>query len=209
MPVAAVIGAIVGAGARHSEEEVTDATAALKKALAEAAPDVGLRNAIVDRVVAASGGRYRIRALSAQETRLADEDLAGLGIDTILQLEVSRIDLAVFGRIDPDAAIALTVRAGLHATTGGLAHTPASWTYIGDRHNYFKLAADNAGLLRDLMNRSYEEISAFIVADLFCGRPPPGQGDWRDNGIRECAGNRSDSNPRASTARASSTGPIE
>jgi hypothetical protein len=167
LSVAAITGAVVGAGLSHSEQEVAEATAALKQALAEAAPAAGVERAVVKQIGEIEQGRYQARKLSAHEAGLSNAELAERGFDAVLKLEVSELDLAIFGKIDPDAAVVLSVRANLSDTASSTISAPLAWTYVGSHHDYFDLAAEDARELRGAIDRSYEAISGLIVADLF------------------------------------------
>jgi hypothetical protein len=167
LPVGAVTGAIVGAGAAHSEESVEQATRSLKSALAEAQPVAGVERAIIEEMRGIGDSRYQVHAMSKSEKGLSNQELTKHGIDAVLEVKVSHLDLAVFGKLDPDASISLTVRASLHGTNNGTISAPLTWTYLGDRHDYFDLAADDGRLLRDLVGQSYEKIGKMIVTDLY------------------------------------------
>lgn len=166
-PIAAITGAIVGAGVSHTEQEITHATKILKDTIAAANPVANMQHFVVRRLRQTRDGRYDIRALSEHETNLNNAELAERGIDLVLELEMTQLDLAVFGRIDPDAAVIFTIRAHLNDTHKGHVSVPISWIYKGVRHDYFELAANNARLLHQSINQSYEDVSALIVDDLF------------------------------------------
>jgi hypothetical protein len=166
IPVSVVVGTIVGITLSHSEEEVTIATVALKKTLAEAAPNDLVTQAVTTFISELEDGKYEARSLSGAEAGLSSVDLAKQGIDAVIDLEVTRIDLAVFGELDPDAAITLNVRGRFRDSTDDRALPNLSWFYVGERHDYFDLAADDARLLRSEIEQGYEKISRLIVSDL-------------------------------------------
>ena len=165
-PIATVAGAIYGAATGHSEEEVTQAVTALKEAITAATPVTGVEQAVMTRLRTTGDGRMQWRTLSQSELNLSVEELAELGIDAVLELRVSPIDLAMFGRIDPDAALVLAVRAELIDTNSGSASVGASWAYEGTHYNYFDMAENEARLLRESIQQSYDKIAQVIVADL-------------------------------------------
>ena len=76
-------------------------------------------------------------------------------------------DLEVYGKIDPDAAIVLAVRGSIEDTQGENISPSITWAYRSKRRDYFKLADGEARFLRESINRSYDEISKLIIADLF------------------------------------------
>jgi hypothetical protein len=69
-PVATITGAMIGAGASHSVEEVTSATASLKDALKKAAPAKALELALVKSLRSTERASYDVRALSKSEAKL-------------------------------------------------------------------------------------------------------------------------------------------
>lgn len=166
-PIAAIVGAIYGSIHAHSEREVAQASAKLKEGIAEAEPGPGIERAVVTRLRIAGSGRYEVRTLSGNELNLTSVELGEEGIDAILEIEVSRLDLAVFGRIDPDAAIILAVRAAMVDTRVGLTAPALTWAYHGAHHDYFELAGNDARLLRDSIIQSYEEVAELIVSKIF------------------------------------------
>jgi len=171
-PVATVTGAIAGAAASHSPEEVTSATTALKNVFEEATPAVGLTRAVARSLQETRSKMRQSRILSSSETSLTDPELLRLGFDAVLEVEIIQFDLAVYGQFDPEAAVNIVVRADLRETAGRSTSIPLSWTYEGNRQSYFELAKDNARLLRKTFNRSYDETAALIVGDLFFTSTP-------------------------------------
>jgi hypothetical protein len=170
-PVATITGAMVGAGASHSVEEVTSATASLKDALKKVAPAKALELALVKSLRSTERASYDVRALSKSEAKLTNNDLAKLGFDAVVDVKVSNLDLAVFGRIDPDASVTCTATVTVHDTVNRSASLPLSWTYQSNRYGYFDLAKKDARLLRRVFDESYEKIVAMIVNDLNSNRP--------------------------------------
>ena len=166
-PVAAVTGAIVGAGSAHSGVEVTRATEALQDAILAAKPDEGIREALSARLRELPDQRFEFVYPSGIEDSLSDAQLGSKGIDAVLRLQVIHLDLEVRGEIDPDAAIIYAVRGSLDDATGKRSSALVTWTFRSKRRDYFELAADEARRLRESINRSYEEIGELIVADLF------------------------------------------
>lgn len=117
-------------------------------------------------------GERQVRILTKNEANLPNAELSRLGFDAVLKVEVTHFDLAVLGRIDPDATAIVMVRGSFHDTAGLSPSVPLSWTYQGERHGYFELAKDNAGLLRKAFKQSFDKIAARIVDDLFPAPAP-------------------------------------
>jgi hypothetical protein len=167
MPVGAITGAIVGASGAHSESEVTRATEALRDAILMAEPDAEIQKALRGRLDEHSDQRYQFRYFYEYDDELTTAELASQGIDAVLWLEAMSPDLEVYGMIDPDAAVVLAVRGTLEGTARKDISPSITWAYRSKRRDYFKLADNDARLLREAIKRSYDEISKLIVADLF------------------------------------------
>ena len=167
LPVFVVVGAIVGAAISHSDEEVTQATNALRRTISTSMPTAGVEQAVINQLRATPAKQFEVRSLSETEVGLSYAQLAEEGVDAVLELQVSRLELVIFGRIDPDAAVYYLVRADVVNTSIGPTNRNLSWGYLGTTYNYFEKAADDGLLLRNSIERSYEEVAELIVADLF------------------------------------------
>ena len=167
LPVVVVTGAITGAITAHPETEVIKATTAIKAALSDTKPAEGIQDALVKSLTSLYGDRVRTQFLSGYEMNMSPDQLAALGIDTVLDLEISHLDLVVSGKLDPDAALTMTIRASVIVTDTKAATPPSSWTYLGKRHDYFDLAEDDAHLLRESIKNTYKEIANVLVTDYF------------------------------------------
>lgn len=167
LPVAVITGAITGAVAAHPEAEVVKAITAIKVALSEEKPTEEIQNAIINSLSSLSGSRLPIRLLSESEMKMSPDQLAGLGIDTLLLVEISHLDLVIYGKMDPDAALTIAIRASVTKADTMESTPPSSWTYSGKRHDFFELAKDDAHLLRESIKKSYKEIANVLVSDYF------------------------------------------
>ena len=167
LPVAVITGAITGAVAAHPETEVIEAITTVKTALSEEKPTEEIQREIVNSLSSLSGSRVRTRLLSESEMNMSPDQLADVGIDTLLLVEISHLDLMIYGKIDPDAALTMTIRASVTMTDTMESTPPSSWTYAGKRHDFFELAKDDAYLLRETIKKSYKEIANVLVSDYF------------------------------------------
>lgn len=165
LPVVAVTGAITGGIMAHPEKEVIEATTAIKEVLTAAKPAKGIQEAIEKSLIDLNGGRVKVHALSESEINMPPAQLAGLGIDAVLDIEISHLDLIVFGDFDPDASLTMAIRSNIIVTDTGTVSASSSYTYLGKRHDYFELAEDDAYLLRESINQSYKEIAELLVID--------------------------------------------
>jgi len=167
LPVAIVTGAITGAVMAHPEDEVIEATTAIKGALADARPAIGIQEAIVKDCADLKGRQVKVRPLSESEINMSPAQLAGLGIDAVLDIEISHLDLIVFGDLNPDASLTMAIRSSILVTDMGTVSASSSYSYMGKRHNYFELAEGDAYLLRESIKQSYKEIAGLLVTDSF------------------------------------------
>jgi len=171
-PVIALVGATVGAGVgggmSHSDEEVVDATASLKNLMIGENPDKILAEAVSAHLQEARSRHYNVHTLSEDELTLSNAELAEKGIDAVLELEVTSLEVIVPpNSIDPDAQYFLGTRSRLIDTRSDVTSLAQSWIFASSPYDYFELAAEDAQRLAQLIEQSYSEISDLIVSDLF------------------------------------------
>lgn len=150
-PVAAVIGAGVGASKAHSEGEVLLAETNLRAALDELSLDRDLEAAV----------STRIRAHPDYELAEAP----GPGPDTRLEVR-GAFSVQSSGKIDPDLTLVLGARARLVRADDGIELYARSWGYQSPTRGYFEFAADGAELFRTEVQDGIEKLADKMVADL-------------------------------------------
>lgn len=164
-PIAALVGAGIGAGRAHSAEEVEAADAALGAALAR----IDYRGELQDAVEAALGARaYSLPDPPAGDEESADyRPLAQESIDTVLELHASSFYVTDDGDIDPDVTLLMGARARLVGMADNGEVYKRVWVYRSAEHNYFDLAAEEARLLRTEISEGFAKLGERVVFDLF------------------------------------------
>jgi hypothetical protein len=171
-PIAALIGAGVGAAEAHPQEEIDAARESLERALRQADPTTGLRHAVVAASQAAPGLEFvDCHGLSADASCV---DSQGAPVAMLVQLGVMPIDFEVEGEIEP--GLRLRVVAEAHVRLAGQADPwSRAWTYRGCQQGYFELAAHDAELLRAELNAAELALATRIIDDLTTSREWPPQ----------------------------------
>jgi len=152
VPVGAVVGAVAGASASDSIEEIETATLALRTTLQAADPAQGIRRAVTDAL--------QVRGIPVEPANGSGD------AQHILELSVSSFDLLVIGRIDAEAAIVLNVQADLRYRDGTARSPPMSYGFISAPVEYLDLARDDAELLARMIEEAYVRTAGLIVDDL-------------------------------------------
>jgi hypothetical protein len=178
--VGAPVGAAVAASRTRDRGEVDAAASALAKALAAIRPDHGLREAIAAR--APAGKTFR-----ALRDGSDPKALEAAGVDTVLEITVSRYGFDTSGRIDPDLRITLDVTARLVRAADGAELHRKSWRHSGPARNYFRMAAEDGAAVRAGFAEAYAALAALIIDHLFIAPSPrsiprrsSGNGDPQD-----------------------------
>jgi hypothetical protein len=153
VPVGAAVGAVAGASAADSVDDIEKATLALRTALESADPAEGI-------------GRTTTNALHARGVTVEPAEEPG-GAEHTLTMSVSSFDLLVIGRIDAEAAVVLNVQADLKDRNGTTRSPPMSYGFIGEPVDYLDLARDDAELLTRMIEKAYVRTAELIVDDLY------------------------------------------
>ena len=168
--VAAPVGAVVGAANAHSEEEVRTADSSLKAALADVKPsqELAMRLAAATKlstsydmtVVPPSGGSEDFHNLSAN------------GFGSVIEVAITEFQLLSEGKIDPDVTLVIAAEVRLRHAADGSELYRRKWAYIGTSHNYFKMAAGGATMLRSEIQSGLGKLGDRIFTDLFVSNSP-------------------------------------
>lgn len=164
---ATLVGGVAGATLAHKKEEIIRATEALKQALSTAEPVAGIEKALVFPLGTAAAEPEAADLIARSRPDLPLAELKELGVDGVIRVEVTQLDLAVYGRLDPDVQVIITARGRLVDTETGDKSAVYSWSHRGPREDYFDMAENDARPLRAAIQQSYDGISQLIVADLF------------------------------------------
>lgn len=164
-PVAAVVGAGVGAARARTPAEVEAAQASLVAALKTVRPDIELR----DRVA-----RYARQHVVVKAPADTGEPPAArrAGADTVLELRKIQLGVITLGEISPSLKVTLGVRGILVRVADGRVLYVRSWVYRGEGRNYFELAADSGARLNTELEQAYDKLAEKIVHDLFVAAVP-------------------------------------
>ena len=169
-PGGAVIGGVAGADAARPAKEVEAAEAALTKALAEQNLPAGIRAA----VLAVAGERTRRsfvplpeRQLAAGDTEPDYRDLAGTGVDTVLELSVRDVGLAGPWAPNPKLYAVMTVQTRLVRVADGKEVYRHELAYVGALHRFTEWAANEEQLLRGELDVAYRVLAEAIVDEVF------------------------------------------
>lgn len=184
---AALAGAIKGAVEAPPAKEVEDAEAALKTALAEVRVQEPMRDHVA--ALAREWTRHRLVVLAehgpASPGARADYGaLAADGIDTVLEITVTRVDLERIGReqANPPLQLRVTVLARLVRAAEGAELYGRAFEYQGEPRKFTEWADDRARPLREELARVPEALGGRIVYELLCVAPAHAPCDHRDGG---------------------------
>lgn len=183
-PPAGVIGAAVGASKARSAEEAKATDSTLRAVLDEERSDRKLAHQIVA-ATQRRAPRRRIETLHGGESssdRLRKgspyEQLRAVGYDSVLELSLA-YGFQSDGAISPDVTLDATVNARLVLLPGGKTLYERRWRYVGASHNYFRLAEEDAKLLRQEFEVMYARLAETIVHGLFVAEEPERDNDSR------------------------------
>ena len=164
-PIAAIVGAGVGAARARTPAEVEAAQASLVAVLAAARPDIELR----DRVVRYARNLGVVKALTDTAGSAAE---GRAGVDTVLELHPTLLGVVTEGEISPSLKVTLSVRGILIGGAEGRGLYVRSWVYRGEGSGYFDLGADGGVRLKTELEQAYEHLAEKIVHDLFVAAVP-------------------------------------
>jgi hypothetical protein len=164
LPVALAVGAIVGASAAHTPEQVDAARGALKSALEET--DIGalLRQSLARN---AQAGATRIAVAGDSASNAPTMSTSG----HVLAIEYGATYM-VHGNVSPDVQVWVLARGQLLAPGRGAVLHTSTWLYCSPKVGFIDMAANNGARVRAELARAARELGAAIPYDLFVsGRP--------------------------------------
>lgn len=166
-PVAAIVGAGVGAASAHSEAEIAAAKNNMTKALDSVKP----ADAIRARVVALSEERAGRRTYDCGDSGNLDtcRRQSSELVAVLLSITVSSPYFEVEGSISPDLRLLLSAKAEVIRSRDGVTEYQRAWVYRGRQHGYFDFAADAAKLFRAELDTAMAALAAKAVDDLLIG----------------------------------------
>ena len=169
-PVTALAGAGIGAAVAHPEKEIGDASTNIEAVLHDVRPSEALRDAV------ANSGRWRVgHALEAREGGASGgtfRDWSSEGFNTVLQVQITQMQLRNEGEIDPDVTVVLDAQADLIRIRDTRLLYSRSWRYQSEEHEFFDVAEDRAQRLRREIMTGVNALGHKIVHDLFIATKP-------------------------------------
>jgi hypothetical protein len=188
-PVAAAIGAVIGAGTAEPVENAVE----LQKTIRSALDGADLRAMLRDAVLRAAAGRtaHPLALVpgagpAGPEERPAYRDLGPADIDTVLELTVTGIHLMPEARqrarddwpfehqSNPDFALTVTARTRLVGLADGteLDSRILTVSSAGGDRTFAAWAHDDAAAVREGLDQAARSLAEMIVSDVL-GVPPP------------------------------------
>jgi hypothetical protein len=162
-------GAVIGAAKARSKAEVEAAEAAIRKALADAAPHPRLAEAM--RGFPALAPNLKTDEIAAAGDYRA---LGSRGVGTVVEVTTERYGLVKvgIGASDPDFRLALKGRVRLVRAADNAELYSRVWHYVGPSHAFFAWAERDGALVRAELDRAYRGVAARLARHLFTDREP-------------------------------------
>ena len=176
-PPAGVIGAVVGASNARSAAEARATDGTLRAALDAEQSERELAREVVAATVRRAPER-RIEIFDRAQETSSYEQLQSQGYASVLELSLA-YGFQSQGTISPDVTLDATVDARLILLASGTTVYERRWRYVGESHNYFRLAEDDAELLRGEFELMYSRLAETIIHDLFVAEKPDRDKDSR------------------------------
>lgn len=151
VPVAAVVGAVVGSVKAHGKEDVAAAETHLRDAVAALDAVQGLRDALT---AADSRPGARVTPASAEQPVWLEVTVLGYG-------------LASEGTYEPDVHLFLSVSGRVLRGEDGEELYWRLWSYRGPESPYFSLAAEAPDSVRRMAEVAYRVVAERVLHDLF------------------------------------------
>jgi hypothetical protein len=174
--VGAVTGAVIGAVTTESALKAREAEVALQYALAELKIQETLRN----RLVTIARDEAQVEFAEVADPSPTDpgvdvdyRPLAEQGIDTILEVSVTRLGLIGEGSANPPLALSTTTRIRLIRTKDGAELYHQELTHRSGSRKFVEWAADDARAFREAINATYTGVAREIVRLTAPSTPAP------------------------------------
>ena len=166
-PVGAAVGAVRGALKAPPRAAVKKAEAELATILADLNIQEAMRDQIIQLVQEQTQHFVLLtdQGLTAHDTETSYRSLSGEGIDTVLELGVSAIELSGPWGLNPRGALLMTVRARLIQVADGAELYARDFEYAGGVSPFVDLA-DNPGPLREELQLASQNLAKEIVGEL-------------------------------------------
>jgi hypothetical protein len=172
----AVTGAVVGAVTAESAAKVRAAEAGLQHALAE----LKVQETQRDRLLTVARDETRLDLVPGGDLGPTDPDvdvdyqpLAAQGIDTILEVSVTRLGLTGDQGLNPPLALSMTTRIRLIRSGDGAELYREELSHRSGSRKFVEWAANDARAFHESMDAAYTDVSREIVRLLTGSIPAP------------------------------------
>ena len=179
VPFVAVGGAVAGAATTVSKKNLKNMEAYLADASSAEGP---MREHVIERLVAYPPEGLDLELVALDQTPEAGEtgatdyqDLAGRGIDTVLELSAMHVIGTGEGG-NPPAQWKIGVGAALVSTRDGSTLHGGSWVYTSGVRNLRKWVRNDLVMLREEIDRACGDLAKKVVDELFLLYPLRAQG---------------------------------
>lgn len=175
LPIAVVatpVGAAIGAGAAHTEQEAAVASASLRGALASATLTEDLFAHLRVAGSRLGTGNPLLVEGSAADRVVDEHDPGRAWPGSILEIGAVNTGIASRGDLDPDLLIILSAHARLVRASDRAGIYERTWTYSSPWRDYYDMAGDDASLLRAMIDTGLNALAAAVLNDLFLETEP-------------------------------------
>lgn len=167
LPLAVIIGAIAGAAGARSREEIETAAINIKRTFDAIRPEVEIRDRIIAKLEQSG---QSARGLEATEDDVEPLFYTGQSIDTVVRLEVNGFGLAVERETDPKAVVYARTRSQAVSVVTGDESAEISLFHVGNPHEYFDLAKNNASLLKMEIGSVLDGVASQIADEMIAAQ---------------------------------------
>lgn len=171
MAAGVVIGGIAGAVEAVPEEAARQIEAQIVAVLSEARPQEALRQAVIK--AAAEGVSGSVVELTTPGPGTAEErfdygSFRAFGVDTVLEVGITRLGLAGRGGADPQLLLFVQARALLiDVTTSMELYRQPVLLHVSAPRKFTEWGADDARLMKEELQRAHSELAERIVDQVF------------------------------------------
>ncbi len=164
--VGVVTGAVVGAVATESAQRAREAEAALQYAFAE----LKIQQTLRDRLVTIARDEAQLDLVPVADLSPSDPDvdvdyrpLVAQGLDTVLEVGVTRLGLIGGGRVNPPLALSMTTRLRVIRSGDGAELYRQELHHRRGSRKFVEWAAQDARAFRGALDTAYTDLSREIV----------------------------------------------
>jgi len=172
--IGALVGTVHGAVTAESASRVRTAEAALEAAMA----DLTVQTTLRDHVLQAARERSSLRFVAVEDggsTAIApadEETPATGGVDAVLEVRVSRIQLTGQGSVNPPMTLLMAAPVRISRVADGTVLYAETFEYRGhDARKFVEWAADDGLALREAVDRGARSLADDIVRSLLPPAP--------------------------------------